>query len=301
MNLLLTSARAHTAALALLQFVLVALTLMPTLIYGHAHHGAGKKTAMQFANGAHLVMETGSGDVLVRAARGALPDEPAVEAVAGTTPTTGGVAAGNKRVKNNNRKNKSQNQMQHAAGGSGVGGSGRKPGYKKPAANIPDEQVQQSHHTNAKQQRQIIKHHHQQQQQEHHRAGKRSGPKSKSAANASTCRYAKGAWTECDAKTNIRTRTLTLKKGEPNCQPTRTMQKMCKKACRYEKGLWSECNGGQMNREDKLKASDDGSQQNCNAVRTSTKKCKPGGGRAKKERKHKEKGPGPTRRTSPAA
>lgn len=44
-----------------------------------------------------------------------------------------------------------------------------------------------------------------------------------------TCRYTKGSWTECDAKTNMRTRTLNLKKGESNCQSTRTVQKKCKK------------------------------------------------------------------------
>lgn len=44
-----------------------------------------------------------------------------------------------------------------------------------------------------------------------------------------SCRYGKNPWTECDTKTNTRSRTLTLKKGDPACDPTRTIQKKCKK------------------------------------------------------------------------
>lgn len=50
------------------------------------------------------------------------------------------------------------------------------------------------------------------------------------------CRYEKGPWSECDPKNNMRTRTLTLKdrkKGDTsaaaNCEPTKTIQKKCKK------------------------------------------------------------------------
>ena len=44
------------------------------------------------------------------------------------------------------------------------------------------------------------------------------------------CRYTKGAWSECDPRTNTRTRTLTLKKGDAaTCQQTKTVQKKCKK------------------------------------------------------------------------
>ncbi|XP_037932835.1 uncharacterized protein LOC119667605 [Teleopsis dalmanni] len=111
----------------------------------------------------------------------------------------------------------------------------------------------------------------------------------------STCRYTKSAWTECDAKTNMRSRTLTLKKGEANCLPTRTMQKKCKKTCRYEKGSWSECNSnGQMTRQDKLKSTGNAADSSCVAVRDVNKKCNPGGankqaGKANKERKNKDK------------
>ncbi|KAG8323418.1 hypothetical protein J6590_006431 [Homalodisca vitripennis] len=53
------------------------------------------------------------------------------------------------------------------------------------------------------------------------------------------CRYEKGPWSECEPKTNMRTRTLTLKdrkKGDAtaaaaNCEPTKTIQKKCKKDC----------------------------------------------------------------------
>lgn len=50
-----------------------------------------------------------------------------------------------------------------------------------------------------------------------------------------SCRYTKGVWSECDAKTNTRSRTLTLKKGEGSCVQTRTIQKKCKKG-KSEKG-----------------------------------------------------------------
>ncbi|KAH8365922.1 hypothetical protein KR093_007397 [Drosophila rubida] len=296
MNLLITSAPARAT---LLHFVLVALALMPALIYGHGHHGSGKKHAIalsELAHGAHLVMETHSGDVHVRPAREALPEEVASPAAAAqpASGTTVG-AGGNKRVKNNNKNkaNKAQHQMQHA------GGSGRRAGYKKSAVlNGEDQQQQQQqqqqhgHHNNGKQQRQLPVH-------SQHRNGKRSGAK-KASEKGPTCRYAKSSWTECDAKTNMRTRTLSLKKGESHCLPTRTMQKACKKACRYEKSPWSECIAGQITREDKLKPSEDGSPQpNCNPVRVMNKKCKSagagdrhaaGGVRSNKERKPKEKG-----------
>ncbi|XP_017840697.1 uncharacterized protein LOC108598526 isoform X2 [Drosophila busckii] len=45
-----------------------------------------------------------------------------------------------------------------------------------------------------------------------------------------SCRYGKNPWTECDTKTNTRSRTLTLKKGDPACDQTRTIQKKCKKS-----------------------------------------------------------------------
>uniref|UniRef100_T1PHZ8 PTN/MK heparin-binding protein family n=1 Tax=Musca domestica TaxID=7370 RepID=T1PHZ8_MUSDO len=105
-----------------------------------------------------------------------------------------------------------------------------------------------------------------------------------------SCRYGKNPWTECDTKTNTRSRTLTLKKGDPACDQTRTIQKKCKKACRYEKGSWSECATGQMTRADKLKATSDPS---CEATRVIKKNCKPGKSKdktAKEQRKNKDKG-----------
>lgn len=47
--------------------------------------------------------------------------------------------------------------------------------------------------------------------------------------SSGSCRYAKSQWSECDSKTNQRTRTLTLKRGEQGCVQTRTIQKKCKK------------------------------------------------------------------------
>jgi len=94
------------------------------------------------------------------------------------------------------------------------------------------------------------------------------------------CRYTKGPWTECDPKNNMRSRTLTLKKGEPTCEPSKTIQKKCKKACRYEKGAWGECNAqSQMTRNDKLKPNSDAS---CEQERKITKKCKAKGAKPTK-------------------
>ncbi|XP_030385120.1 uncharacterized protein LOC115632208 isoform X1 [Scaptodrosophila lebanonensis] len=306
MNLVITS----SSSLVLLQFALLALSLLPSLIYGHAHPGNGRKHAAalaQLTGGAHLVMETQSGDVLVRAARGAGSAE--------LTPTSvDNAATGHKRVKNNNKKsNKSSDHVQHAGG--------RKSGYKKQPGDGAQPQAHQQHHQQQQQthqqghkanKRQMLKQ--QQHQPGHHahhqNASKRTGgQKAKQSENASTCRYAKSAWSDCDAKTNLRTRTLTLKKGESNCLPTRTMQKKCKKACRYEKGAWSECKAGQMTREDKLKVSDatnNNNEQSCEPIRITNRKCNPGsagnkqggnGGRSK-DRKHKEKG---SRRVTPQA
>lgn len=53
--------------------------------------------------------------------------------------------------------------------------------------------------------------------------------------NTEPCRYEKSPWSECDTKTNTRTRTLTLKDKKKdsaataNCEPTKTIQKKCKK------------------------------------------------------------------------
>ncbi|XP_052861014.1 uncharacterized protein LOC128268052 isoform X3 [Anopheles cruzii] len=98
------------------------------------------------------------------------------------------------------------------------------------------------------------------------------------AASASStdsqCRYSKGPWTECDSKTNTRSRTLSLKKGENSCVQTRTIQKKCKKACRYDKGAWSDCdNNGQMSRTDNLKQTSDNT---CQATRVVNKNCNQG-------------------------
>lgn len=90
-----------------------------------------------------------------------------------------------------------------------------------------------------------------------------------------SCRYEKGSWSECDPKTNLKSRTLTLKKGDqPACEPTKTVEKECKKsACRYEKGTWSACDPqtNEMARVDTLKtpASD-----SCEKSKRITKKCK---------------------------
>ncbi|XP_037045445.1 uncharacterized protein LOC119080931 isoform X2 [Bradysia coprophila] len=106
----------------------------------------------------------------------------------------------------------------------------------------------------------------------------------KNNSNGSACRYLKSPWSECDQKTNTRSRTLNLKKGEEGCVQTRTIQKKCKKACRYEKGTWSECANGQTSRSDKLKSTSD---PTCQATREVNKNCNPAKGKGeKKERKN---------------
>lgn len=197
MNLLITSAPARWA---MLQFVLVTLALMPALIYGHGHHGSGgKKHAIALAeltSGAHLVMETRNGDVLVRPAREAAPAGAAGGAEvpatlpAGTPATVGTVGGNGKRVKNNNKKsNKSQNQMQQQLQQQqqqGGGGAGRKSGHKKSSSTVAGEeplQHQQGHHNKQRQ----TPRQHQQQQLTQHRAGKRSGGGGKKASE-------KGEW-----------------------------------------------------------------------------------------------------------
>ncbi|XP_017136640.1 uncharacterized protein LOC108152100 [Drosophila miranda] len=284
MNLIVTSA----SALTVLNFVLLVLADIPSLINGE-----------EVSDGVRLVMKTRSGDTLVRAARGALPEE----TVSPATNVDG------QRMRNNRKSNRSQDNLQQA------GGHKSRTGHKKHAvaenvsavAQHPAQPKHKQGHKNSdKQQRQVIK----QQQHGHqsHPGGKRPGPKAKASETASTCRYAKSAWSNCDAKSNMRTRILSLKKGEQNCLPTRTIQKKCKKGCRYEKGTWTPCTAGQMTREDKLQAEGVGaSDQNCDPVRTVNKKCKGTGSspegkhhgpnRAAKERKQKDKGT--PRRTAP--
>lgn len=117
------------------------------------------------------------------------------------------------------------------------------------------------------------------------------GTKNGGAAD-SQCRYTKGPWTECDAKSNTRSRTLSLKKGEQSCVQTRTIQKKCKKACRYDKGAWSECAPtGQMSRTDSLKSSSDAT---CQTTRVVNKNCNQGKSKDKQNKspkaEKKEKG-----------
>ncbi|KOC67039.1 hypothetical protein WH47_11692 [Habropoda laboriosa] len=92
------------------------------------------------------------------------------------------------------------------------------------------------------------------------------------SGSTSSCRYAKGQWSECDSKTNTRSRTLNLKKGDKSCEQTKTIQKKCKKACRYEKGTWTGCVNQLMTRVDNLKANSDAS---CEKTRRLDKRCKP--------------------------
>uniref|UniRef100_A0A182WIG2 Pleiotrophin/Midkine C-terminal domain-containing protein n=1 Tax=Anopheles minimus TaxID=112268 RepID=A0A182WIG2_9DIPT len=152
----------------------------------------------------------------------------------------------------------------------------------------------------AEQQQQQQQQQQKQEQQQQFGTGSRKGQKkvkptdatrSESAAN-SQCRYTKGPWTECDATTNKRSRTLSLKKGESSCVQTRTIEKKCKKACRYDKGAWSDCDAnGQMSRTDSLKQSSD---TTCQTTRVVNKNCNQGKSKDKQNKppkaEKKEKG-----------
>lgn len=46
------------------------------------------------------------------------------------------------------------------------------------------------------------------------------------------CKYSKGPWSDCDPKTNMKTRPLSLKKDETptgSCEKTKVLTKKCKK------------------------------------------------------------------------
>ncbi|XP_073836493.1 uncharacterized protein [Musca autumnalis] len=264
-----------------------------------------------------LVLSLESGDVLVRAARGATADldkqNPTPVVAAENSSSNNNNNGGNKRHKSGNSKKSNKNLAVTRENGqtSGVAASagassaslsngGRKHLDKKFSATsgLANGSAQQATLGGKGRQRQMLK------SQNHQ--GKRSGNKAirdDAAAGESgrtpSCRYAKSDWSECDAKTNTRSRTLHLKKGDASCQPTRTMEKKCKKSCRYEKGAWSECINGQMTREDKLKSTGGGSESSsCEAIRSINKKCNPNNNGAagkqanggKKERKNKDKG-----------
>ncbi|XP_076170259.1 uncharacterized protein LOC143148158 [Ptiloglossa arizonensis] len=97
------------------------------------------------------------------------------------------------------------------------------------------------------------------------------GTKERASGSTASCRYVKGQWSDCDSKTNTRSRTLNLKKGDKSCEETKTIEKKCKKACRYEKGTWSGCVNQLMTRVDNLKGNSDAA---CEQTRRLTKRCK---------------------------
>uniref|UniRef100_A0A1B0AUB7 Pleiotrophin/Midkine C-terminal domain-containing protein n=1 Tax=Glossina palpalis gambiensis TaxID=67801 RepID=A0A1B0AUB7_9MUSC len=286
--------------------LLAMLAFQPTLIYGtkslasagnssnrnlRANKYSKRHTATAALSSSHtptltstakLVLSLESGKILVRPARGAN-----AETINGGGGNGGG---GNKRQKNNNNKklNNKKSSHENASPTSMLSSSipssstGRKSSeniYSAVVASTAANQKTQfnsngSGNNNKGKTRQLLK---SQKHQNH----------------ATTCRYAKSAWSDCDPQTNLRTRTLTLKKGDPNCLQTRTMEKKCKKPCRYEKGAWSECINGQMTREDKLKSTggnEGRNDSNCETVRSINKKCNPSGGANKQRKERKNKG-----------
>jgi len=59
--------------------------------------------------------------------------------------------------------------------------------------------------------------------------GRIRNKKNKKGGKGKPCKYKKGAWTECDMITSMRSRELTLKKGDKSCQTRKTVTKKCKK------------------------------------------------------------------------
>ncbi|XP_055843512.1 uncharacterized protein DDB_G0271670-like isoform X2 [Episyrphus balteatus] len=247
------------------------LTFQTTVINGakslaeHKQHSSSKD---------HLALNPAAvsdGDSLVRKGRGAKSSNQGSETVSGVA--TSAQSMSSDTINEERTKLPQHEQKSTSSSSSSSSSSGHQ-------------------HNNKPKQRQMLK------AQQHQTHVKRGGGNAKSAMGEkkseeqkqTSCRYSKSAWTECDTKTNSRSRTLTLKKGESSCQQTRTIQKKCKKACRYEKGAWTECTSGQMTRQDKLKTTSDAT---CEPVRAINKKCNPSGGKPKdkgnKERKNKDK------------
>lgn len=87
------------------------------------------------------------------------------------------------------------------------------------------------------------------------------------------CKYQKGEWSDCDETTNMMSRTLTLKKGDPTtCEATKTMSRKCKKEkCTF--GPWSEfgdCQNGVKTKTRQVVSGGEG----CQARTSKTKPCR---------------------------
>ncbi|VDI31732.1 Hypothetical predicted protein [Mytilus galloprovincialis] len=48
-------------------------------------------------------------------------------------------------------------------------------------------------------------------------------------AGKKDCKYTKGSWGECDTTTNMRSRSMTLRRGDPECAQTSTQTISCEK------------------------------------------------------------------------
>lgn len=91
------------------------------------------------------------------------------------------------------------------------------------------------------------------------------------------CKYTRGDWSNCDPTTNQKTRTLTLRKGDPNsCEKEKKITKSCKRGhqvCQYDKGDWSECDPTTKTKERTLTLKD-GSDASCPATKPQSRECK---------------------------
>lgn len=106
-------------------------------------------------------------------------------------------------------------------------------------------------------------------------AGRTRGRDGRKKNKPVPCRYTRGEWNECDKATGMRTRTLTLKKGDETCERTKTESKKCKAAgeCKYQRSSWSECDSA-TNQRTRTLSLKRGDATTCEATRTETKPCK---------------------------
>ncbi|XP_045196661.2 uncharacterized protein LOC123551646 [Mercenaria mercenaria] len=99
------------------------------------------------------------------------------------------------------------------------------------------------------------------------------------------CKYKKmGRWGACDLTTGVRSREVTLKKGDPEvCPLKKTVTKPCLKrmnkkkgkgkGCQYEKQPWSPCDAAS-NTVSRTLTLKDGDPTRCNVTKLQVKKCK---------------------------
>ncbi|KAK3578451.1 hypothetical protein CHS0354_037434 [Potamilus streckersoni] len=102
----------------------------------------------------------------------------------------------------------------------------------------------------------------------------------KSRQGKGGCAYRKGPWSACRASTNTVTRTLTLKKGDPEkCNQTITETGRCRtkhlkpQECKYRRTVWGDCDPI-TNKKSMVMTLKSGDQPYCQTTKTVEKECK---------------------------